>query len=331
MTDVGLPCLVASGSVCRERDHQWRRPVARDYAIYDVFTDRKLAGNPLAVIFDGAGLSAETMQAIALEMNLSETVFVLPPDHAAHTARIRIFTPGRELPFAGHPTVGTAIALAERTYSGDAASMDLVSVLEEAVGPVRCAVRVRPGEASFAEFDLPRISTHHDYQLDRLGLADALSVKASAIGFENHQPMVWSAGVPFLLVPLHDLASVEAVEFDPQLWERVAPMSEGRLTSAYVYCRGGVHHAAKFHARMFSPDMGIAEDPATGSAVAALSGAIHHFDALPDGHHPMMIEQGVEMGRPSYIHLQIDVKDGTVSRARIGGQAVRLATGVLYL
>jgi trans-2,3-dihydro-3-hydroxyanthranilate isomerase len=331
MTDVGLPCLVASGSVCRERDHQWRRPVARDYAIYDVFTDRKLAGNPLAVIFDGAGLSAETMQAIALEMNLSETVFVLPPDHAAHTARIRIFTPGRELPFAGHPTVGTAIALAERTYSGDAASMDLVSVLEEAVGPVRCAVRVRPGEASFAEFDLPRISTHHDYQLDRPGLADALSVKASAIGFENHQPMVWSAGVPFLLVPLHDLASVEGVEFDPQLWERVAPMSEGRLTSAYVYCRGGVHHAAKFHARMFSPDMGIAEDPATGSAVAALSGAIHHFDALPDGHHPMMIEQGVEMGRPSYIHLQIDVKDGTVSRARIGGQAVRLATGVLYL
>lgn len=305
--------------------------MARDYAIYDVFTDRKLAGNPLAVIFDGAGLSAETMQAIALEMNLSETVFVLPPDHAAHTARIRIFTPGRELPFAGHPTVGTAIALAERTYSGDAASMDLVSVLEEAVGPVRCAVRVRPGEASFAEFDLPRISTHHDYQLDRPGLADALSVKASAIGFENHQPMVWSAGVPFLLVPLHDLASVEAVEFDPQLWERVAPMSEGRLTSAYVYCRGGVHHAAKFHARMFSPDMGIAEDPATGSAVAALSGAIHHFDALPDGHHPMMIEQGVEMGGPSYIHLQIDVKDGTVSRARIGGQAVRLATGVLYL
>jgi trans-2,3-dihydro-3-hydroxyanthranilate isomerase len=143
--------------------------------------------------------------------------------------------------------------------------------------------------------------------------------------------MVWSAGVPFLLVPLHDLAAVEAVEFEPQLWERVAPMSEGRLTSAYIYCRGGVHHAAKFHARMFSPDMGISEDPATGSAVAALSGAIHHFDALPDGHHPMMIEQGLEMGRPSHIHLHIDVKDGSVSRARIGGQAVRLATGMLDL
>ncbi len=305
--------------------------MARDYAIYDVFTERKLAGNPLAVIFDGDGLSDEMMQTIAGEMNLSETVFVQPADHAAHSARIRIFTPARELPFAGHPTVGTAIALAERAYSGDSASMDLVSVLEEQVGPVRCAVRVRPGEASFAEFDLPRISRHHEHQLDRQGLADALSVKATAVGFENHLPMVWSAGVPFLLVPLHDLATVESVDFDPQLWERVAPMSEGRLTSAYVYCRGGVHHAAKFHARMFSPDMGIHEDPATGAAVAALSGAIHHFDGLPDGYHPMMIEQGVEMGRPSYIHLQIDVKDGAVSRARIGGQAVRIASGMLDL
>ncbi len=305
--------------------------MARDYAIYDVFTDRKLAGNPLAVIFDGSGLSDEMMQTIAGEMNLSETVFVQPADHAAHAARIRIFTPGRELPFAEHPTVGTAIALAERAYGGGGASIDLVSVLEEAIGPVRCAVRVRPGEASFAEFDLPRLSSRHEHLLDRQGLADALAVKATAIGFENHLPMVWSAGVPFLLVPVHDLATVESVEFDPQFWERVAPMSEGRLTSAYVYCRGGVHHAAKFHARMFSPDMGIAEDPATGAAVAALSGAVHHFDALPDGHHPMMIEQGVEMGRPSYIHLHVDVKDGEVSRARIGGQAVRLAVGMLDL
>lgn len=305
--------------------------MARQYAIYDVFTDRKLAGNPLAVIFDGEGLTDEAMQSIAAELNLSETVFVQSAGNAAHTARIRIFTPGRELPFAGHPTVGTAIALAERSYAGTQDSMDIVSVLEENVGPVRCAVRLRSGEASFCEFDLPRTSSRQDFVLDRQGLADALSVKATAIGFENHVPTIWSAGVPFLLVPLHDLAAVETLEFDPHLWERVAPLSEGRLTSAYVYCRGGVHHAAKFHARMFSPDMGIAEDPATGAAVAALSGAIHHFDALPDGHHPMMIEQGVEMGRPSHIHLQIDVKDDAVSRARIGGQAVRIATGQLDL
>ncbi|MHA7968738.1 PhzF family phenazine biosynthesis protein [Rhizobium sp. CAU 1783] len=305
--------------------------MARNYSIYDVFTERKLAGNPLAVIFDGEGLTNEAMQAIAAEINLSETVFVQGASNPAHSARIRIFTPARELPFAGHPTVGTAVALAERTYGTESGGLDLVSVLEENVGPVRCAVRLRDGEAGFAEFDLPKKSVRYDYALDRQGIADALSLKVTDIGFENHVPSVWGAGVPFLVVPLHNLNAVESIDFDPQLWERTAPLCEGSLTSAYVYCRGGVHHSAKFHARMFSPDMGITEDPATGSAVAALSGAIHHFDGLPDGHHPMMVEQGVEMGRPSYIHLHVDAKDGEISRARIGGQAVRVASGILDL
>lgn len=305
--------------------------MARQYSVYDVFTDRKLAGNPLAVIFDGEGLSDDAMQAIARELNLSETVFVQAAANPTHAAKLRIFTPGRELPFAGHPTVGTAIALAERSYDGSNGGLDLVSVLEENVGPVRCAVRIRDGEASFAEFDLPRTSQQVRLPLDKQGLADAISVKVSDIGFENHVPSVWSAGVPFLMLPLHNLAAVEAVEFDPQLWERTAPFYDGALASAYVYCRGGVHHAAKFHARMFGSGMGISEDPATGSAVAALSGAIHHFDGLPDGHHPLLIEQGVEMGRPSFIHLHIDAKDGEISRARIGGQAVRIATGMLDL
>jgi trans-2,3-dihydro-3-hydroxyanthranilate isomerase len=306
-------------------------PLARHYSIYDVFTDRKLAGNPLAVIYDGEDLTEAAMQAIAAEMNLSETVFVQKASNPAHSARIRIFTPVRELPFAGHPTVGTAVALAERAYGTGSGGLDLVSVLEENVGPVRCAVSLRDGEASFAEFDLPNSSARYELAADRQGIADALSLKVTDIGFENHVPSVWSAGVPFMMVPVHNLRTIEALDFDPQLWERIAPLCEGSLTSAYVYCRGGVHHAAKFHARMFSTDMGIVEDPATGSAVAALSGAIHHFDGLPDGHHPLMVEQGVEMGRPSYIHLHIDTKDGAISRARIGGQAVRIATGVLEL
>lgn len=305
--------------------------MARHYSIYDVFTERKLAGNPLAVIFDGEDLSDQAMQAIAAETNLSETVFVQKSSNPTHSARIRIFTPARELPFAGHPTVGTAVALAERAYGKDSGGLDLVSVLEENVGPVRCAVRLRDGEASFAEFDLPKTSVRHELALDRQGIADALALKVTDIGFENHVPSVWSAGVPFLLVPVHNLSAVEGLDFDAQLWERIAPLCEGGLTSAYVYCRGGVHHAAKFHARMFSTDMGIVEDPATGSAVAALSGAIHHFDGLPDGHHPLMVEQGVEMGRPSYIHLHIDTKDGAISRARIGGRAVRIASGILDL
>ncbi|WP_436799564.1 PhzF family phenazine biosynthesis protein [Rhizobium oryzicola] len=299
------------------------------YAIYDVFTATRLAGNPLAVVFDGDGLSDETMQALAQEFNLSETVFVQTSTNPAHAASLRIFTPGRELPFAGHPTVGTAVALAELDPNRPGPELDMVCVLEEKVGPVRCAVRLREGEAGFAEFDLPRTPNSIELPLDRQGLADALGVKVSDLGFENHAVSIWSAGVPFLMLPLHNLAAVQAIEFDPTLWERAAPFVEGRLASAYVYCRGGVHHAAKFHARMFSPDMGIPEDPATGGAAAALAGAIHHYDALPDGHHPILIEQGVEMGRPSFIHLHLDIKESTIARARIGGQAVRVASGIL--
>lgn len=305
--------------------------MARRYCIYDVFTDKKLSGNPLAVIFDGDGLADEAMQAIAREMNLSETVFIQSCANPAYAARLRIFTPARELPFAGHPTVGTAVALAERDYGTGGTDMDLVCVVEENVGPVRCAVRLRKGEAGFAEFDLPRKPTRIELPLDRQGLADALNVKTGHIGFENHVASIWSAGVPFLVIPLHNLAIVQNLEFDQALWEKAAPFVEGSLASAYVYCRGGMHHQAKFHARMFSPDMGIPEDPATGAAVAALSGAIRHFDALPDGHHPIVVEQGVEMERPSYIYLHIDVKDAEIARARIGGQAVRLAEGALDL
>ena len=301
----------------------------RRYAIYDVFTDTRLAGNPLAVVFDAEGLDDAAMQKIAGEFNLSETVFVQPAENAAHTARLRIFTPGHELPFAGHPTVGAAVAIAE---AGEAARpLDLVSVLEENVGPVRCAVRLRAGAAAFAEFDLPRKSVRIDAALDRQALADAFSLKPGQIGFENHVPSLWSAGVAFVMVPVHGLAAAAAIDFDPMLWERCAPFAEGRIAAAYAYCRGGVNHVARFHARMFAPDMGIAEDPATGAAAAALSGAIHHFDGLVDGHHPFLIEQGVEMGRPSFIHLHLDIAGGTISGARIGGQAIRIAAGELFV
>lgn len=303
--------------------------MARRYAIYDVFTDRRLAGNPLAVIFDTDGLSDQAMQSIAQEMNLSESVFIRPAEANGHAARIRIFTPAKELPFAGHPTVGAAIALAERDHSAGEIDLDVVSVLEEEVGPVRCAVRMRQGAATFAEFELPKPPLRIDIPLDRQGIADALTVKATDMAFENHVLSIWSAGVPFLLIPMRNLSIVQNLEFETTLWERVAPFVDGALASAYVYCRGGVHHQAKFHARMFSPDMRIWEDPATGAAVAALAGAIQQFDGLPDGHHPLVVEQGVEIGRPSFIHLHIDSVGGEVAKARIGGQAVKMAEGIL--
>eukprot|EP00913_Durusdinium_trenchii_P021250 g19963.t1 len=303
----------------------------RRYAIYDVFTDKKMSGNPLAVVFQADDLADAAMQAIAREMNLSETVFVRSAASDGHAARLRIFTPARELPFAGHPTVGAAIALSEDEHRADDRDLDVVCVLEEEVGPVRCAVRMRRGEATFAEFDLPRRPVPIEIPLDRQGIADALTVKSTDMAFENHALSVWSAGVPFVLIPLRNLSIVQNLEFEASLWERVAPFVDGALGSAYAYCRGGVHHQAKFHARMFSPDMGISEDPATGAAVAALAGAIHRYDGLPEGHHSLVVEQGVEMGRPSFIHLHIDAKGGEIARARIGGQAVKLAEGTLDL
>lgn len=299
--------------------------MARDYAIYDVFTGERLAGNPLAVVFDGTGLTDQRMQAIAGEFNLSETVFVRPPGNPAHAASLRIFTPGRELPFAGHPTVGAAVALAERQHGE--ADIDLVSVLEETVGPVRCAIRLEKGKPSFAEFDLPRASERVEVPLDPQAVADALCISAADIGFENHGLSLWSAGVPFVMVPVRDLSVAGSVRFDPQRW--IAAVAAAGAVSAYVYCRGGIDHRASFHARMFAPDLGIAEDPATGSAVAAMSGAIRHFDGLAPGHHALTIEQGVEMGRASRIHLHIESGRHGIDHARIGGEAVKIAEGRL--
>ena len=304
-----------------------------EYAIYDVFTATALAGNPLAVVFDADHLSDGQMQAIAREFNLSETVFVLRPENASHTARLRIFTSQRELPFAGHPTVGAAVALADRRLGGALPSngIDLVKMLEEKIGQVRCAVRLLPGKAGFAEFDLPKLSRKLDVDIEPADIGAALGLDPHEIGFENHRVSLWSAGVPFVMVPVHDLAAAAKAECNAAEWERVAPMGDGQLAFAYVYCRGGVNHAASFHARMFAPGDGMPEDPATGSAAAALSGAIHHFDGLPEGKHALVIEQGVEMGRPSLIHLHIDCAGPDVSHVRIGGEAVRIAEGKLMI
>lgn len=304
-----------------------------DYAIYDVFTGTALAGNPLAVVFDADDYSGEKMQAIAREFNLSETVFVLKPENPAHTARLRIFTPSRELPFAGHPTVGAAVALADRRLGTDvpANGIDLVKMLEEEIGQVRCAVRIGAGQPGFAEFDLPKLSRNLGADIEAADIGMALGLDPHEIGFENHKISLWSAGVPFVLVPVHDQAAVGKAECNAADWDRVAPMGDGQLASAYVYCRGGTHHQASFHARMFAPGEGIGEDPATGSAAAALSGAIHHFDGLREGNHALLIEQGVEMGRPSLIHLHIACRGAEMSHVRIGGEAVRISEGKLLV
>jgi trans-2,3-dihydro-3-hydroxyanthranilate isomerase len=305
------------------------RMKGRNYVVYDVFTDTVLTGNPLAVVLDTGGLDTAAMQRIAGEFNLSETVFVLPADNKTHRAKIRIFTPGNELPFAGHPTVGTAIALAQQAAGPNLTTESGIFVLEENVGPVRCAVS-NGKRAAFAEFDLPRLAKPVAFPALPEAVAAALGLDAHEIGFENHRIGAWSAGVPYATVPVRGLNEAAKARMNTELWLSLAPVIGGITVSPYIYCRDTVNHVSTFHARMFAPYDGIIEDPATGSAVAALTGAIMHFDQPVEGPSQFWIEQGIEMGRPSSIRLEIDVAGGTLTAARIGGHAVKVAEGTLF-
>lgn len=299
--------------------------MSRRYAIYDVFTDKPLAGNPLAVVFDAEGLDEEAMQAIAREFNLSETVFILPADNSAHSAALRIFTPGRELPFAGHPTVGAAIATGE-TADNDNGANRLI-VFEEQIGAVRCALRM--GDKPYAEFDVPKLPVQVAVELEKASVAAAIGLDDNEVGFENHAISVWTAGNSFVFVPVHGLAEAAKLSVNPMLWADIAPVVDGHRASLFAYCRETIQHDCAFHGRMFAPEMGLGEDPATGSAVATFSGVIADFDGLADGPTAFMIEQGIEMGRPSKIRLEIDAKGGAMHAARIGGHAVKVAEGTL--
>ena len=300
----------------------------RRYAIWDVFTAKPLAGNPLAVVLDAGGLTSAEMQAIACEFNLSETVFVLPPRLPSHTAHIRIFTPSTELQFAGHPTVGAAIQLAEDRISGAAADCDALVVLEEGIGSVRVGVVGRTGQAPYAEFDVPKLpelsgAPAHD---DRI--AAALGLSPQEIGFENHRPSQYEAGMPFTFVPVRDLATIAHAQIVSAQWDEAFGASSGKV---YLYCRETVQHSASFHARMFAPGVGVPEDPATGSAAAAFSAVLHRFDQLPEGTSEFTIEQGIEMGRPGEIKLEIEVASCRLKRVRIGGFACLVARGKLFV
>jgi trans-2,3-dihydro-3-hydroxyanthranilate isomerase len=299
--------------------------LAYRYAILDVFTDAPLSGNPLAVLPEADGLDERRMQAIAAEFNLSETVFCFGAANPVHTAAIRIFTPRRELPFAGHPTVGTAVCLAADRLRTNSALVESVVILEERVGPVRCGVFLKPnGRGGHAIFDTPRLPEPIAVNVDRDALAASIGLTPSEVGFENHVPTAFTAGLAYVFVPVRNLDVIAKIAPNPVLLN--AAIGDNAL---YVYCRETIGVGRQFHARMFVPSLGIMEDPATGSAAAAFPGVIKHFDAHPSGTHRFVIEQGFEMGRPSLIALEVDIEGGGVAAVRIGGDAVVVAEGTL--
>ncbi|RUO99100.1 PhzF family phenazine biosynthesis protein [Hyphomicrobium sp.] len=301
--------------------------MALTYHVLDVFTERAFGGNPVAVVLGADRLSASDMQTIAREFNLSETVFVLPSTSPGHTARIRIFTPSRELPFAGHPTVGAAVLLAELRAPLGNGHGDAIIALEEEVGSIRVGVRTRSGGASFGEFDAPKVTNPIESLPEPEQIAASVGLIPAELGFENHRATM-IRGVPsFAFLPVSNLEAMAKARVAPQHWARA--FADRGIMGAYLYTRQCVRGQSAFHARMFAPDLGVPEDPATGSAAASFAYVVQEFDALPDGVHKRAIEQGYEMGRPSAIALTMSVTRGKLDGVRIGGYAVRVAEGVL--
>ncbi len=300
-------------------------PVAGiEYILADVFTDRPLSGNPLAVFPDADGLTDATLQAIAAELNLSESVFVSKPENPAHAARLRIFTPRYELPFAGHPTVGAACMLAAEGRFGEAVEQTVV--FEEVVGPV--PVRIgRSERGARATLSSPRIPEPVPIATSDAELAKMLSLDVVAIDRRAGGPAAYSAGVPFLFVPLLDRRALGQIRIDGGAWQRV--LADSPAPHLYAIVSGEAGAETVIHARMFAPAMGIPEDPATGAAAAALPGFLG--GDLGDGVHRWRIEQGVEMGRPSVLEVEAERRDGRFVAVRVGGAAVRVGRGRLEL
>jgi trans-2,3-dihydro-3-hydroxyanthranilate isomerase len=291
------------------------------FATLDVFTEQRFTGNPLAVVFDADALDDTRMQAIAREFGHPETVFVLKPQ-AGGTVRVRIFTPGVELPFAGHPTVGTALVLALKGHGSDGAI-----VLEEKIGPVLCTAAPKGEGHGEARFVIPQLPKPAGAAASREALAAALGLSVQDIGFDKLTPSRWSAGNAFTFVPVRNLDAVRRSRPIDAAWD-AAFETDGR-TLAYVFCRETIDAANSFHARMFALRVGITEDPATGSAAAAFTALAAKALSLGDGEHRLTIEQGYEMGRPSVMELMLTMQNGKLASASVGGAAVVVTEGTI--
>ncbi len=298
------------------------------YHLVDVFTDRQFGGNPLAVFTNGRGISPERMQAIAKELNLSETTFVLPPDDDANDYRVRIFTPGQELPMAGHPTVGTTHVLAREHLierGGDGAETTIK--LEEGVGTIPVRIEWREREARFIEMQQPRPT--FGARVEDLGaVAEMLGVEPEEI--ETNLPLeVVSCGVPFLYVPVKSLRAVRSIKFRLDVWEN--KLKDIVPPEVFVFTREVEFAGSTVHSRMFAPGMGIWEDPATGGASGPLGCyLVRHAVAACDGEAELTSEQGIEMGRPSFIRIRISRgEDGEITDVRVGGECRFMGEGYL--
>jgi trans-2,3-dihydro-3-hydroxyanthranilate isomerase len=291
------------------------------YFICDVFTDTRFGGNQLAVLPEASGLSDRQMQQIARELNFSESTFVFPPE-AGHTRKVRIFTPATEVPFAGHPNVGTAFALATAGEFGPIAGPITVT-FEEKVGLVPVSIQQREGRI-WCEISAPqRLSLGKIIPAEMV--AAAVSLDPDDIVTRTHQPQVASVGLPFLMAELADRAALERARVNMNGIDAIA--AEGVMPDIHLYTRSA--DGFDIRARMFAPLDGVPEDPATGSANCALAALLSHRSAAADGSFRWRIAQGVEMGRPSILEARAEKRDGVVVAVWIGGDSVLVSEGFI--
>jgi trans-2,3-dihydro-3-hydroxyanthranilate isomerase len=298
------------------------------YLTADVFTDRKFGGNQLAVFPDARLIKPDLMPRIAQEFNYSETTFVLPPDDPSHTAKVRIFTPGGELQFAGHPTVGTAHVLASIgaiKLTGDETHI----VLEEGVGPVPVTIRAKNGRPDFAQLTAAKLPEIGPPPPSADTLAAMLSLKSGDVLDNGMKAEALSCGTPFLFVPVRDRAAVGRSRIKMDLWESALG---GYITKeVFVFAMDAELADNDIRARMFAPGIGVPEDPATGSACVALAGYLAGRDPRTQGTLRWIVEQGFEMGRPSILEIEADKKQGAVTTVRVGGRTVLVCDGTMEL
>jgi trans-2,3-dihydro-3-hydroxyanthranilate isomerase len=292
----------------------------------DVFTGAMFGGNQLAVFPAAGGLDTRLMRAIAKEFNLSETVFVFPPEDSAHTRKLRIFTPGAELPFAGHPTLGTAFVLASiGELALDGASTQIV--FEEGVGPISVTIRGEASRPTYCELTAARLPEFGPSPPPVDEIAAVLSLLPDEIRQDGLAPRAASCGVPFFFVPLRDEAALARARPDLSVWER--SFSSWWAPHLYPFVEAAARNGADIRARMFAPGMGIVEDPATGAAAAALAGYLAATRPPGNGTLRWVVDQGIEMGRPSRMHVECDREGDRITAVRVGGSAVMVAEGTL--
>lgn len=294
------------------------------YYICDVFTDKRFGGNQLAVLPDARGLNDRQMQQVAREFNFSESTFVFPADEG-HTRKVRIFTPTREVPFAGHPNIGTAFVLTTAGEFGEIGASTKV-VFEEKAGLVSISIRQSDRGTISCELKAPQVFALGK-ELSVEIVAGALCLYTSEIITDIHSPIVASVGLPFVMVEIRDQAALQKAGINPLGFERIA--EQGVMPDIHLYTRSDDEFDIR--ARMFAPHDGVPEDPATGSANCALAGLLAHYHQSTSGNFEWRIAQGVEMERPSLLQARAEKKASEGISTWIGGNCVMVSEGYIYL